>query len=90
MNRNTSKYEWAGRRVPFPGHWLGHWAWRGSTVGRERSLLPWGGGFGDLQGKLGVDLERAGTRNWAVVAWLPLNFILHLPFCSKVLPKDMF
>ena len=90
MNRNTSKYEWAGRGVPFPYHWLGHLARRGITVGRERSLVPQGGGFGDLQGKLGVDLGRARTHNWAMVAWLPLNFILHLPFCSKMLPKETF
>lgn len=40
MNRNASKYGQVGRGVPFPHHWLCHWARRGSTVGRERSLVP--------------------------------------------------
>ena len=87
---NTFKYEHAGRGVPFPHHWLGHWAQRGSTVGKERSSVLQGGGFGDLQGKLGVDLGWARTRSWAVLAWRPLNFVLHLPFCSKVQAKETF
>lgn len=82
--QNTSRL---GEVFPFP---TTGWAQRGSAVGKEKSLVPWGGGFWDLQGKRGVDMRRARTHKWAVVAWLPLNFILHLPFCSKMLPKETF
>lgn len=76
--------------VPFPHPWLGHWAQRGSSVGMERNLVLQGGGFRDLQGKLDMDLERARTHSWAMITWLPLNFISHLPFYSKMLPKETF
>lgn len=89
-NRNASKYERVGRGVPFPYHWLGHWTQRGSAVGRERRLVLQGGGFGDFQGRLGVDLWRARTDSWAVVVWLPLNFVVYLPFAVKCCQKRHF
>lgn len=77
--------------VPFSHHWVGYWVQRGSSVGMESTLVLQGGGFRDLQGKLHVDLERARTHSWATIAWLPLNFISHLSFYSKMLPKkDIF
>lgn len=77
-------------KVPFSHHWVGYWVQRGSSVGMERTLVLQGGGFRDLKGKLHVDLERARTHSWAMIAWLPLNFISHLPFYSKMLPKKTF
>lgn len=73
-----------------PHHWLGHWEQRGSAVGMERTLVFQGGRFRDFQGKFGVGLERARTQSWAMITWLPLNFISHLPFYSKMLLKDIF
>lgn len=83
---------WVGwdRLVPFSHHWLEHWAERGSSVGMEKNLVLQGRGFRDLQGKLGVNLERIRTHSWAMITWLPLNFISHFPLYSKMLPKETF